>query len=77
MNGAEWFPSTAIVFGCCGVKNVCIMTLFNGQNYSRCQKFKTKVDFCVRSYLFRNIASESFAIVSSFLVSESVAQETF
>ena len=26
--------------------------------YSRGQKFKTKVDFCVRSYLFRSIASE-------------------
>jgi len=27
-------------------------------SYSRGQKFKTKVDFCVRSYLFRSIASE-------------------
>jgi len=26
--------------------------------YSRGQKFKTKVDFCVQSYLFRSIASE-------------------
>ena len=26
--------------------------------YSRDQTFKTKVDFCVRSYLFRSIASE-------------------
>jgi len=29
-------------------------------HYSRGQKFKTKVDFCVRSYLFRSIASEIF-----------------
>jgi len=35
--------------GCCCVL-LCI--------YSRGQKFKTKVDFCVRSYLFRSIASE-------------------
>jgi len=27
------------------------------KKYSRGQKFKTKVDFCVKSYLFRSIAS--------------------
>jgi len=37
--------------------------------YSRGQKFKAKVNFCVRSYLFRSIAS-------FFLVSKSVTQET-
>ena len=38
-------------------------------HYSRGRRLKTKVDFCVRSYLFRSI-------VSSFLASESVTQET-